>query len=335
MKASRRNLRNSLVTLLFLSLCGLTVAQEPGSSKQHSEPTPTVMLSLIVSDRSNHAVDDLSKDEIQVVEDKTPQTISVFARDERPVDYGVAIDASGSLRFALGSAVAAAKLIVNDNRDSDEIFIERFISREKIETMQEFTFDKAALVKGLDQIYVEGGQSAVIDGVYLAVKHVAEHRFGPDRRHALILFTDGEDRWSYYSQSQLLQLIREKDVQVFAIGIVGQLDNRSGRSGLSQREKAESLLRSVARETGGRVFFPNNMTELGQAVAEIIHDLHRQYLIGYQSTGNDSKENFRTVGAKISEAPGREKLAAITRSGYFVNPPTSSFEETDKKKKPE
>src|SRR5258708_6577788 len=123
MKAPRRNLRNSLVTLFFFSLCGLTVAQEPGSPKQNSEPTPTVRLSLIVSDRSNHAVDDLSKEAIQVVEDKTPQTISVFARDERPVDYGLAIDASGSFRDVLGSVIAAAKLIVNNNRDGDEEFI--------------------------------------------------------------------------------------------------------------------------------------------------------------------------------------------------------------------
>jgi len=288
---------------------------------------------LIVTDRSNHAVDDLKKDEIQVVEDKTAQVISVFAKDERPVDYGLAIDASGSLRDALRAMLAAAKLIVNNSRDGDEIFIERFIDADKIETMQEFTSDKAVLVKSLDQVYVEGGQSAVIDGVYLAVKHVAEHRLSPDRRHALVLFTDGEDRQSYYTQSQLLQLIREKDVQVFVIAIVAHLEDRPGGAGLSPREKAEKLLKAVARETGGRVFFPKNTKELGQAVAEIVHDLHGQYMIGYQSTGNDSKENFRAVEAKISEAPGREKLAAVTRTGYFVNPPTLNSEETNKKRK--
>jgi Ca-activated chloride channel homolog len=331
--ASHRATQILFVAASLTAACCFAFSQQPPAPSKSASQRPTVRLSLIVTDRSNHAVDDLNKDEIQVVEDKIPQTISVFGRDERPVDYGLAIDASGSLRKVLGSVVAAAKSIVNNNRDGDEIFIERFIDHDKIETMQEFTSDKAVLVKSLDQIYVEGGQSAVVDGVYLAVKHIAEHRLGPDRRHALILLTDGEDRQSFYNQSQLLQLIRERDVQVFAIGIVGQLDNQSGKNRLSQREKAENLLRTVARETGGRVFFPNNMTELGQAVAEIVHDLHRQYTIGYQSTGNDSKENFRTVEAKITEAPGREKLAAVTRAGYFVNPPTSSGEETDKKKK--
>jgi len=328
-KTSRKGFRNVGAAIILPALCALTMAQEP-TQKQSDL---LVKLSLIVTDHANHSLDNVTKDEIQIVEDKTPQTISVFARDVRPVDYGVAIDASGSLRDSLGAMLAAAKLFVNNKQDSDEVFIERFIDHDKIENMQEFTSDKAALVKSLDRIYIEGGQSAVIDGIYLAVKHVAEHRFGPDRRHALILLTDGEDRQSYYGQSQLLQLIREKDVQVFAIGLVGLLDNRSVRKGLSQREKAEKLLSTVTRETGGRVFFPNNMRELVQAVTEIVRDLNGQYMITYKSTTNDNKENFRTVDVKISESPGREKLTAVTRSGYFVNPPTSSFEETDKKKK--
>lgn len=332
MMISRGKFRSVLATIILPALCALTMAQEPTPQEQDA---PLVKLSLIVINQANHSLDNVTKDEIQVVEDKIPQTIAVFSRDERPVDYGVAIDASGSLRNVLGSVVAAAKSIVNNNRDGDEIFLERFISRDKIETTQEFTSDKAVLVKSLDQIYVEGGQSAVVDGVYLAVKHIAEHRPGPDRRHALILLTDGEDRASFYSQSQLLQLIREKDVQVFAIGIVGQLDNRAAKNKLSQREKAENLLRTVAQETGGRVFFPNNMTEVGQAVAEIVHDLRGQYTIAYKSTGNQSKEKFRAVEVTIADAPGREKLTVVTRTGYFVSPPTSSLEETKKKKKPE
>lgn len=330
MKISQRRFRSLRLVIILVALNALTLAQEPSPQKQSD---PLLKLSLIVTDRSNHSVDNVTKDEIRIVEDKIPQTISFFAKDERPVDYGLAIDASGSLRDSLGEMLAAAKLIVDNKRGSDEVFIERFIDHDKIETMQEFTSDKAALVKSLAQVYVEGGQSAVIDGAYLAVAHIAGHRSGPDRRHALILLTDGEDRQSYFTQSQLLQLVREKDVQVFAIGMVGQLDRSAPSTGLSQREKAEKLLGTVTRETGGRAFFPKKKNELEQAVAEIVRDLNGQYAIGYQSTGNDSKENFRTVEVKISEAPGRGKLTAITRSGYFVNPPASSSEEKDKKKK--
>lgn len=329
MESSLRTILKSL-TIISLASSGLAQTQEQSPPKWTG---PTVKLSLIVTDHSNHSLDDLNKEQIQILEDKMPQTISVFAKDERPVDYGLAIDTSGSSRNSIGAMLGAAKLIVNNNRDEDEIFIERFISSDKIETIEEFTSDKAELIKGLNSLYVEGGQSAVIDGVYLAVKHVAEYRPGPERRHALVVLTDGEDLQSYYTASQLLQSIGEMDVQVFVIGIVAQLDDRSRTVGLSLRERAEKLLKTLARETGGRVFFPKNTSDLGKAVAEIVHDLHGQYVIGYLSTVYDSTDNFRTVEVRISDDPGRGKLAAITRPGYFVNPPQPSVKETDQKKK--
>ena len=72
--------------------------------------------------------------------------------------------------------IDAAKTIINSNKRGDETFLERFISSDKIETVQDFTANKDQLMDGLDQLYVEGGQTAVIDGVYLAAEHVAEYK---------------------------------------------------------------------------------------------------------------------------------------------------------------
>jgi Ca-activated chloride channel family protein len=226
MKTSQRRFRNLWVAIILLALFALTAAQEPSPQKQNGF---TVKLSLIVTDRSRHALDDLSKDSIQIIEDKVPQTASLFSKDDRPVDYGLVIDNTGSFRKLIGASLQAAKLIISNNRDVDETFIERFTSADKIETVQEFTADKSMLLKSLDTLYIEGGQSAVHDAIYLAVKHVAEHRPGPDRRQALVLLTDGEDRASYYTESQLLQLLRGKNVQVFVIGIVAQLETAWGK----------------------------------------------------------------------------------------------------------
>jgi Ca-activated chloride channel family protein len=275
----------------------------------------------------------LNKDSISILEDKVPQTVSLFSRDDRPVDYGLVIDTSGSFRKLLDAAVETARFLVSNNRDLDETFIERFISSDKVETVQEFTSDKTEMLKSLRTLYIEGGQSAVIDAVYVAATHTAEHRPGTnERRKALVLVSDGEDRASYYTENQLVQLLREKDVQVFVIGIVAQLDDRPRPVGLDPRGKAEKLLTRLAQETGGRVFFPKTTNELREAAGEIVHDLHTQYLVGYQSTTPNSKENFRKVEVKIAEAPGRDKPTAITRPGYFVNPPDASVKEKDKKK---
>ena len=331
MESLRKHLPVSLLTAAFLSV--FVPIFVPAQSAQ--EPAgPTVRLSLIATDRSKHSLDGLNKESISILEDKIPQSISLFAKDERPVDYGLVIDNTGSFRNLLNAAVETAQFLVSNNRDNDETFIERFISSNKIQTVQEFTADKTELVKSLRTLYVEGGQSAVIDGVYEAAKHISDYRAGTkERRKALVLISDGEDRASYYSDNQLMQLLREKEVQVFVIGIVTQLEVRPGApTGLDPRGKAEKLLTLMARETGGRAFFPRTTDELRHAASEIVHDLRAQYLIGYQSTTPNSKENFRKVEVTIAEAPGGDRPSAITRPGFFVNPPSSTAKEKDKKK---
>lgn len=330
MKALRKQFPILLAIVSCLFLCAPIFAQEQSPQKQAG---PAVRFSLIVTDRSKHSVDDLTKDSISILEDKVPQTVSLFSKDDRTVDYALVIDTSGSFRKLLDAAAETARFLVNNNRDLDETFIERFISSDKIETIQEFTSDKTQLLRGLRTLYVEGGQSAVIDGVYEAASHTADHHpAAPERRKALVLISDGEDRASYYTENQLVQLLREKDVQVFVIGIVAQLDDRPRSVGLDPKDKAEKLLTLIARETGGRVFFPKTTNELRQAASEIVHDLHLQYLISYQSTTISSKENFRKVEVKITEAPGRDKPTAIARPGYFVNPPNPIGNDTKKPK---
>src|SRR5215472_8099398 len=167
--------------------------------------TDLVTLHVRVIDRNNRPINNISKADFRVLEDGVPQPIFSFTEEEVPVIYGLAVDTSGSLRPQFEQVISAAKTIINSNKKGDETFLERFISSDKIETVQDFTPSKDALMDGLDQLYVEGGQTAVVDGVYLAAEHVGEYRKGNQddrRRRALIVITDGEDRNSYYNETQ-------------------------------------------------------------------------------------------------------------------------------------
>ncbi|MGH9943293.1 MAG: VWA domain-containing protein, partial [Pyrinomonadaceae bacterium] len=160
-----------------------------------------------VIDRQNRPVNDVKQDEFRVFEDGVAQKIEYFSREEIPIQYGMVIDNSGSLRFQINQVIEAGKTIVNSNKPGDETFLVRFISSDKIETVQDFTGDQETLTEALDQLFVEGGQTAVIDAVMLSAERVANYRKGNDlddrRRRALILVTDGEDRSSYYKQEDL------------------------------------------------------------------------------------------------------------------------------------
>lgn len=330
----RRIVQSAVVMLSLVTGHGLTMGQQPKSAPENIAPARTVKLNLIVTDRSNHSRDDVTKDEVQVFEGKVPQTVSTFARDERPVNYVVAIDRSGSFKDLLSPALDAIKQLINSNRDLDETMLIGFVDSNKIETFQNFTSDKSKFVESMKLIRIEGGQSAVIDAIYLAVQSAAAYKSGDSSiRRAVVLFSDGEDRVSYYNADALVKLLRAKDVEVFVVGMVTQLDNTNGFIRQSPREAAERLLNRVALETGGRVFFPKNISALMQATGEIVHDLRAQYIVGYEPQDNTSNDNFRKVEVKIIVAPGREKSVAITKPGYFITPPDIDGKENRKKKK--
>src|SRR5256714_2009412 len=286
-----------------------------------------VTLHVRVIDRNNHPINRLSKDEFKILEDGVPQPIFSFTEEEVPVIYGLAVDTSGSLRPQFNQVVDAAKTIINSNKKGDETFLERFISSDKIETIQDFTPSKDALMDGLDTLYIEGGQTAVIDGVFLAAEHVADYKKGGDddkRRRALIVVTDGEDRASYYQETQLFQALREEDVQIFVIGFVNELDADKGLIRKSPRDKAVTLLNKLASDTGGRAFFPQSIFQVPQIFHEIVIVLCTRYGISYDPTHKAHDGTYRAIKVVVDQPGAGEKRIALTRSGRNALAPGAS-----------
>ncbi|HJY28540.1 MAG TPA: VWA domain-containing protein [Pyrinomonadaceae bacterium] len=316
-----------------------TLGEPPPPPRLKPTPTPTppevieegdrlitttelVQLHVRVIDRNNRPINNVPQSDFHVFEDGVPQSIEAFTREDVPISYGLAVDTSGSLRSQLQSVIDAGKTIINSNKRGDETFLVRFISSDKIETVQDFTDNKEALMDGLDSFYVEGGQTAIIDAVYLSAEHVSEYRKGDDndrRRRALIVITDGEDRNSFYKQEQLFARLREEDVQIFVIGFVSELDKEAGLIRKSPRDKAVNLIKRLASETGGRAFFPESISELPEIANEIIRDLRTQYVISYNPTNKAQDGTYRAIKVTVNQPSGdSDKRIALTRTGRLA-----------------
>jgi Ca-activated chloride channel family protein len=281
-----------------------------------------VNLQVRVIDRFNSPVNSVRQEDFKVYEDGVLQPIFQITREEVPISYGLAVDNSGSMRSQIDKVIEAAKDIVNSNKPGDETFLVRFIDSSKIETLQDFTPSKQALMDALDSMFIEGGQTAIVDAVYLSSEHVSKYKksdFDDRRRRALILVTDGEERNSFYNKEQLFSKLREEDVQIFIIGFVNELDKDNG--GLirkSSREEAVNFINRLAKETGGRAFFPNSLSELPSISNEIIRDLRTQYIISYNPTNKNRDGSFRSIRVAVAEGTGGEKRIALTRSGRIA-----------------
>ena len=281
------------------------------------EPTVPVMadgvvrLHVIALDAHGAPIAGLSSSAITVAEDGIPQTISLTAAEDPTVFYGLAVDASGSLRPTFNAVIAASKQVVEKLRADDQALLVRFISSDKIETIQDFTSSKRRLKGGIDSLYIEGGQSAVLDAVYLTAKRLASYKF-PNRnpRRIMVLLSDGEDRQSYYSTPQVLDLLRSMDIQIFAISF-----NDNGTPNGTALAKSVALLKKLTSETGGATFFPQSMSEVAASVNAMFDLVRSEYTVEYKpSTAKANK--YRSVSVTVLPNSQPAPAMVIARTGY-------------------
>ncbi len=345
-----RLLSIATISAMLLSVAGMTFlasAQsntgQTGSAASKASPTPTppkineedevirvetelVNLNVRVIDRNNRPVNGVPQSEFKIYEDNVLQDIEFFSVSEVPTQYGLVLDNSGSLRQQLDKIIEASKILVATNKPADETMVIRFVSRDKISIEQNFTTSKQYINDALENLYIEGGQTAVIDAIYLAAEKVAEYNKDKDkddrRRRALIIVTDGEDRDSYYTEPQLFEMLRETDVQIYTIGFINDLSKDSGLISKSPQAKARAFLQKLATETGGKAYFPATSAELPGLAKEIASELRTQYSIGYIPTNDRKDGTFRNIRVQVEDGPSRQKRIAITKAGRMAESET-------------
>jgi Ca-activated chloride channel family protein len=313
--------------------------QENADSQEDNEvlriDTEEVNLNVRVVDSNNRPVNNLNQADFRVYENDEPQAITSFSTAEVPTNYALVIDNSRSLRTQLEKVAEAGKIIVSMNRPTDETSIVRFVSADKIQVVQDFTTNRNVLRDSLNNLFVEGGQTAIIDAVYQTAKRVDQHEKSRSKddfkRRALIVVSDGEDRASTRKEQELFDLLRSSEVQIYAIGFVNNLSNQPAfGEEQSRQEKARGFLTRLAQETGGKVYFPNSIDELPQIANDISGELRTQYLLTYAPSGegNTSQGGFRNIKVVVSDGANNVKRNAITRTGRTAPPVENKPQQT-------
>ncbi len=271
--------------------------------------TNLVVLDVAVFDQDNRFVGDLRKENFRVYDEQVLQEIEYFSRDEAPISLGFVLDTSGSMRPRRAKVVEAVKFLTRAAKPGDEFFLVDF--KNKAELAEEFTPRPADIEDAVENI-VWGGGTALLDAILLSAEYADKE--GKNRRKAIVVISDGDDRDSYYERRQLIKMLQEYQVQVYIVGFPDEED-AGGLFGRSARKRSIELINDIAKETGGRAFFPKSTDELPEIVRTINADLRAQYSIGFVPS-QDQRDNsaFRRITVRVDD--GKRKLVARTRSGY-------------------
>jgi Ca-activated chloride channel family protein len=152
--------------------------------------------------------------------------------------------------------------------------------------------------------------------VYLAVDKAQQ---GSEPKKVTVIFTDGEDKDSYYTHEELLEKVREGETQVFIVAFLDKdLDDDRGFFGVfkSQRSKVQEAITQVAEETGGKAFFPEQIDELATVFQSIAQELKNQYRLSYRSSNPENGKEWRRIDVRVVEAEERG-LRVRSRKGYY------------------
>ncbi len=134
-------------------------------------------------------------------------------------------------------------------------------------------------------------------------------------RKALLVISDGGDNNSRYTEPEIRNLVREADVQIYAIGIY---ESGSGRSRTPEEMSGPGLMSEIAEQTGGRQYTVENLNELPDMAAKIGVELRNQYMLGYSPKNRERDGKYRRVLVKLVQPRGLPPLRPFFKQGYYA-----------------
>lgn len=313
--------RLCLVLLVSLLTALATFAQEPVPKPtvpvQGQDNRPDILidqdmvtLTLTVTDYYGRYVSGLTEDAFTVYDEKKKQDIIFFSDTDAPVSIGILFDVSGSMTGdKIAKARNALSRFINTSHPRDEYFLIAFNKRAQL--LMDRTRDGEAVLNKLTLVEPKHN-TALYDACYLGVERVTR---GTHQKKAMLIISDGQDNASRYNFKEVRRLMKESDVVIYSVGILGARDN-STLEGL----QGQSYLDELANVTGGKSFYPNTAVEMDEIFERIALELRHQYSIGYVPSDFEPNGDWRKVKVKVKPPRGLPRLSIRHRTGYYATP---------------
>jgi Ca-activated chloride channel homolog len=270
-----------------------------------------VSLNVTVTDGTQKYVTDLTPEDFNVFEDGVKQEVTFFNKTNLPIALAFLLDTSASMDTKLPTAQEAAIGFAKKLRSQDIAEVIDFDSR--VIVLQNFTSNVAELEQAIHKTSA-GGSTSLYNAVYIALKDLKKavaKNTDEIRRQAIIVLSDGEDTSSLLPFEEVLDLAKRSETAIYAIGLRSPDGPSSTTKGFKE---AEFVLRQFSQETGGRAFFPNQLSDLTNVYGQIADELSSQYTVGYTSKNPKRDGSWRRVVVRVA----RPNLTARTKLGYFA-----------------
>lgn len=256
-----------------------------------------VQLHVSALDRAGRFVQGLKESNFAVAEDGRPQKILSFeVAQNLPLNIGLVVDASGSMRKVMDFVHEAGSLLFKDLiHEKDRGFVIQFN-----EIPQLLCPPTGSVEKLSEAVYKAeaSGQTALYDSIVLGLYQFR----ATTGRKALVVISDGGDNHSWVDFETMLRYVRSSAVPVYVIAVNLGLTDFS----------IKSKLKELANDTGGEIFFTSSAQKIAEMVALIETELRSQYIVSYRTDSQRPEGEFREVKVVLN----RPDIRLRTLRGY-------------------
>jgi Ca-activated chloride channel family protein len=289
-----RTLLSMLVAVA--AVAGVPAAQDREQLPRFSSSTQLVEVYATVTDAQGGAVTGLRQSDFEVLEEGVVQEVTTFAAGEFPLTVALGVDRSFSLARSLQLAKQASQTFLRELKPSDRSMVVAISS--EAEVIAPLSNDRTAQSRAIAALDA-WGTTALHDAIVATLD-----RLEPEPgRQAIVVFSDGADRYSTHSAAQVMERARRSNALIYPIAF--------GRT-------RPALLAELAVLTGGRSFLLRDARELEKTLAMVARELRYQYLIGYTPAMplQRGQREWRSITVNVKGA--RPGLRVRARDGYMT-----------------
>ncbi|HEX4954370.1 MAG TPA: VWA domain-containing protein [Thermoanaerobaculia bacterium] len=250
----------------------------------------------VVTDRDGRPVRELAPKDFEVRLGGKPQSLerASFATDV-PLLLGLLVDTSGSMEFLLPEAKQAAGQFLSQSLGKiDRAFVVDFSDRPRLRHRPS---GSVAELLASFRTFQAAGSTALYDALLFSLLEFSSQ----PGRHALVALTDGSDTHSRSGPNKVIQYARRLGVPVYLIVLGGE----RAVTGTASLE-----IEAIAKQTGGRLAFPESVEELSSVYQQIQAELRSQYLLTFYTERELSPETLRSIKVDVT-GKGREARVVV------------------------
>jgi Ca-activated chloride channel family protein len=265
-----------------------------------------VMVPVTITDQRDRIITGLEQSNFQLFDGKLRQEIKHFSSEDAPVSLGIVLDLSNSMAKKMDWARQAVSEFCKAANPVDEFFMVTFANQPELAL--DFTNQPDDIQKRLAFATAQG-RTALLDAVSMAL---GEMRHAQYQKRALLIISDGGDNHSRYTENEIKAMVKEADVEIYAIGIF----DRS--SPVPEEINGPVLLEEITELTGGRAFTIDNANLLPALAVKVGAELRNQYVLAYSPDSALRNGKWHKIKIKLTVPKSLWPVWIHAKPGYYA-----------------